>query len=147
MIYFIQAVDGGPIKIGTTVRLTERLRALSREFGKELRVLAVTDGSYDQEKALHQRFAHLNVVNELFEPGDDLLGFIVQRGRQWDGKDEATAREPVRIDADVLDDIRAVTGFNKLPISQYISDILRPIVRKDLERYARRVLDKGAKAD
>jgi hypothetical protein len=41
MVYFIQGITGGLIKIGTTVRLTERLRTLCKEYGEELRVLAV----------------------------------------------------------------------------------------------------------
>jgi hypothetical protein len=33
VIYFIQAEDGGLIKIGTTVRLSQRLKQLAAESG------------------------------------------------------------------------------------------------------------------
>ena len=96
MIYFLRATDGGPIKIGTSIQLTERLKVLSKETGQDLEVLAVVDGGRGEEQALHGRFSHLRVVNEWFEPGDDLLGFIVQEGRAWDGQNEAEfARKPM----------------------------------------------------
>lgn len=89
MIYFVQPAEGGHVKIGTTVRLSHRLKALCREFGTEFRVLAVMDGDIKTERALHRRFASLHVDRELFEPGDDLLAFIIQHGREWQGEDEA----------------------------------------------------------
>jgi hypothetical protein len=89
VIYFIKRPDDGRIKIGTTVRLSQRLRQLVAEHGNGLIVLAVTDGDRDIEQALHQRFAGLRIVGEWFEPGDDLLGFIVAEAREWDGSDEA----------------------------------------------------------
>jgi len=87
MIYFIRPKVGGAIKIGTSIRLSQRIRQLQAEFG-ELEVLAVTDGSYDEESILHQRFAHLRHHGEWFEPGDDLLAFIIRDGRPWNGADE-----------------------------------------------------------
>jgi hypothetical protein len=88
MIYFIQRPDGGRIKIGTTIRLSSRLKALCDEVGEDLLVLAVAEGGRDEEKGLHRRFADLRVIGEWFEPGDDLVGFIVAEGKQWDGSDE-----------------------------------------------------------
>lgn len=92
MIYFIQRRSGGPIKIGTTVQLTQRLRQLCNDVGDNLRVLAITDGGRDEEKIFHDRFAHLrigdSILSEWFEPGDDLVGFVLSEGRCWDGIDE-----------------------------------------------------------
>ena len=48
----------------------------------------MAEGSYKEESALHRRFAHLNLVNEWFEPGDDLMGFIVADGKPWDGAED-----------------------------------------------------------
>ncbi len=42
MIYFIKSPDG-PIKIGTTIRIVQRLKDLIAEHGPGLEVLAVTD--------------------------------------------------------------------------------------------------------
>lgn len=87
MIYFVRRPDGGPIKIGTTVRLSSRIKQLRDEYG-DLIVLAVLDGGRDVEQALHDRFAHLGRAGEWFEPGDDLLAFIMTEGNDWDGSDE-----------------------------------------------------------
>jgi T5orf172 domain len=96
VIYFIRS-PGGRIKIGTTIRLSERLKQLVAEHGEGLEVLAVVEGSYEAEKGLHDRFGHLRIVNEWFEPGDDLVGFIVAEGRPWDGSDEKNVK-PIRLD-------------------------------------------------
>jgi hypothetical protein len=88
MIYFIKRPDDGRIKIGTTAYLTQRLRHLAKECGVDLEVLAVRDGLFASERSLHRRFAHLRTVGEWFEPGDDLLGFIVAEGHKWDGSDD-----------------------------------------------------------
>lgn len=93
MIYFIKAEHSGRIKIGTTIRLSERLKAITKDAGEPLRILAVVDGSFPEEKSLHDRFSHLRAFGEWFEPGDDLLGFIVETGREWDRSDEETTRE------------------------------------------------------
>lgn len=57
MIYFILALDGSNhIKIGTTIRLTERLKQLTLLTKTELRVLGVMNGGYAEEQALHDKF-------------------------------------------------------------------------------------------
>jgi hypothetical protein len=140
MVYFIQGITGGLIKIGTTVRLTERLRTLCKEYGEELRVLAVIDGSYQKEKSLHRRFSHINIENEWFSPSDDLLGFIVETGREWDGTDEAQPRndEAIRIRSDVAAKARIAASYLGLSITDYVSNVLEPIVSKDInEGHAR----------
>lgn len=64
MIYFLRATDGGPIKIGTTVRLTRRLKQLAAEFGPDVEVLAVAEGSYEEE-ALEARKAAAKALAKL----------------------------------------------------------------------------------
>ncbi len=96
MIYFVRS-PAGPIKIGTRIRLSQRLRQLASEHGPGLEVLEVADGSYEVERALHGRFAHLRQVGEWFEPGDDLLGFIASDARPWDGLDEAGGVSSIRV--------------------------------------------------
>jgi hypothetical protein len=89
VIYFVQATDGGPVKIGTTVNLSSRLASLQSEVGKPLCVLAVADGGVDEEGAIHRRFDHLrNKPSEWFIADDELTGFVAKHGRPWDGCDE-----------------------------------------------------------
>lgn len=135
MVYFLQAPDG-KVKIGTTIRLSQRLKQLAKEHGCELRVLAVVDGRYNVEKDLHRRFAHLRIVNEWFEPGDDLLGFIVQDGKPWNDSDDAPFPDTVvvKLDATIVADAKAVAGIRGVSLADYLNDALGPVVRSHLEQ-------------
>lgn len=47
---------------------------------------------------------------------------------------------PVRIDNDVLEDCRIAAAFQGKSIAEYVSDILRPIAKRDIEEgYAKRI--------
>ena len=77
MVYFMQSVDGGPIKIGCSINLQQRREKLEQEYGTPLAVLATIDGGRAEEQAIHARFSHLRLGrSEQFRPGSDLLAFI-----------------------------------------------------------------------
>lgn len=65
------ALRGGLIKIGTTQNVGARIRALKADH-----LMAIEPGSYDIERATHQRFDHLRKQGEWFRPGSDLLDHI-----------------------------------------------------------------------
>jgi hypothetical protein len=88
MIYFLQSPEGGPVKIGTSLRLSSRLKTLGKEQGQALQVLGITKGEQRREKELHGRFAHLRIQGEWFQPGPELLRFIRRSSQPWDGADE-----------------------------------------------------------
>jgi hypothetical protein len=141
LIYFVRSPQG-PIKIGTTIRLSQRLKQLAAEYGEGLEVLAVSEGSYATEKELHCRFAHLRQVGEWFEPGVDLLGFIVSDGKPWDGSDEKPdTKVPVRIEEDLIQMANVVASILNMSAPDYLSGILRPILERDYVEY----LDRAAK--
>lgn len=143
MIYFIKSKSDKRIKIGTTVRLSHRLRELAREFGDELTVLAVAEGSFDQERELHQRFAHLRAVGEWFEPGDDLIGFILEEGKPWDGRDEKHPSKFIRVSDDFAAAITRAASFKEISVAEFATKHLLPIVerlyRDDVLKEAKRV--------
>lgn len=73
--YFVQSVDGGPIKIGFTSRTPEeRLSALQVGSPTKLRIVGLLP--MDREKELHQRFDKHKSHGEWFNPAKDLLEFI-----------------------------------------------------------------------
>lgn len=73
----------------------------------------------------------------------DVLERMMAKPKQAKGrKDEA-----VRIDSDVLDDIRAVVGFTKQSITEYISQNLRPVAQRDLLKFAQRAIDRKGKTE
>ena len=77
MIYFMQPVDGGPIKIGCSVNVDARHRQLEAHYRRPLSILATIDGGRDEERALHEQFAHLRLGRtEQFRPDSELLAFI-----------------------------------------------------------------------
>jgi hypothetical protein len=78
MIYFIQAIGGGPIKIGyTSTDPHDRLRGIQTGSPYKLRVLAVRTGNRSQEQALHHKLSEHRLEGEWFEPCKTVLEAIV----------------------------------------------------------------------
>lgn len=75
-VYFIQQGDSGAIKIGCSKNPAQRLAGLQTGHSEPLRLLTCAVGSQDQERALHDRFAHLRVSGEWFRPAEELLSYI-----------------------------------------------------------------------
>ena len=74
LIYFIQAVDGGPIKIGVTDQHpNRRLEQFQAGCPVKLCVLGTTPGDQWAEDRLHKRFAAHRLHGEWFEPVDELV--------------------------------------------------------------------------
>lgn len=73
--YFVQSVDGGPIKIGFTSKdPNERLAALQVGSPTKLRIVGLLPSNC--EKELHKRFADHRSHGEWFHASKDLLEFI-----------------------------------------------------------------------
>ena len=74
MIYFVRAGDDGPIKIGRTSNLKQRLRVLENACPNDVTLLGVLP----EEEDIHQQFAGCRVRSngEWFEAEADLLHFI-----------------------------------------------------------------------
>lgn len=78
MVYFVQGVDGGPIKIGytTSMEADGRLAGLQCGSPVQLRVLHTVRGNQRLERELHVRFAVDRLHGEWFRPSDDLLYWL-----------------------------------------------------------------------
>lgn len=76
MVYFVQSDTDGPIKIGFTRNVEERLWYLRRHHPLPLRLLALIEGAHADEQRLHRRFDSDRLRGEWFRPSDDLLCFI-----------------------------------------------------------------------
>lgn len=72
-IYFVQSEHGGEIKIGRADDVAKRLVGLQTGRADKLVLLAATQGSVAQEKALHARFAAHRAKGEWFHQCDDLV--------------------------------------------------------------------------
>lgn len=76
-IYFIQPLDGGPIKIGSAVDVQARFLDIQSCSPSILKVCAVIcDKDLRFERELHKRFAHCRLHGEWFSPVSELLELI-----------------------------------------------------------------------
>jgi T5orf172 domain len=76
VVYFIQGISGGAIKIGHTTDLPKRLATLQTGYPEPLCVLKTIRGGKPTEQALHTKFAAANKQGEWFNPVDELLKYI-----------------------------------------------------------------------
>ncbi len=75
-IYFVQAEDGGPIKIGLAACVWCRLSSLQTGNPARLLLLATTVGDCVDEAELHSRFSRHRLRGEWFRPNPELLALI-----------------------------------------------------------------------
>lgn len=74
-IYFIREADG-PVKIGVAKNPRERIATLQCGNPRPLEIVGVWRGYHFEERQLHERFEHLRLAGEWFEPTDELLAYI-----------------------------------------------------------------------
>jgi hypothetical protein len=133
LIYFLRSeqdtdlLKAGWIKIGTTTRLTARLKQIAVEIGHTPTVLAVLDGGFAEEQALHRKFGFVRRFGEWFHPDPELLRLIETDSRPWDG-DHPTSL--VRIETELATRARYVAAKQGVPLSDLLSDILRPTINR-----------------
>ena len=85
MIYFIQAVGGGLIKIGKADDPAKRLAEIQRHSPVMLRIVATIKGEHEKERQLHQQFAGARHHREWFAPVKELREYISQVNNGVDG--------------------------------------------------------------
>ncbi|TET49112.1 MAG: hypothetical protein E3J58_05590 [Actinomycetota bacterium] len=76
MVYYIQAKDGGRIKIGYAEFPASRLKRLQMGSPVELILIAVQEGNHLTEKMIHNEFRHSRAHFEWFENTDELADYI-----------------------------------------------------------------------
>lgn len=72
-IYFIQQINGGPIKIGWATNVERRCVVMQAVNPYQLSVLGKFKGTIDDERRLHDEFAAVRLHGEWFEPTPELL--------------------------------------------------------------------------
>lgn len=73
-VYFLECE--GRIKIGFAKNVENRIRALTTSAPRPIRLLATMEGTRDDERKLHERFAIYRTHGEWFNPGDRLTEYI-----------------------------------------------------------------------
>lgn len=74
--YAIQSERGGPIKLGLATDPQRRLSHLQTSHHEPLVILATWPGDGASEAAAHERWRHLRIRGEWFDPSEDLLAWI-----------------------------------------------------------------------
>lgn len=77
-VYFAQAGEDGPIKIGTSEQVDRRLKSLQLSCPQKLRLLGTVFGGHKLERELHRMFEAHRIQGEWFRAGPDLLEYIRQ---------------------------------------------------------------------
>lgn len=72
-VYFVRAGLTGPVKIGWTMDVQQRMNMLQTAHWETLHVLAVIPACTDKEREFHERFAHLKIAREWFRADQELL--------------------------------------------------------------------------
>lgn len=125
MIYFLHDAQADRIKIGTTIRLTERLAAHKRKHGWNAVVLGVMRGSYADEATIHQRFAHLSLGAEMFRDDEELMEFIRLETVPWDGQDEAPRMVGVRLPKELARKLKVVAKCQGRSMAEVFEENIR----------------------
>lgn len=77
MIYFVQDLPCGAIKIGYTACPDKRLSTLRSSYpNSKFAVLLIMKGSPEMERYLHKKFRNILISGEWFKPEQELLEFI-----------------------------------------------------------------------
>jgi len=119
--YFIQATEGGPIKIGFTTRdPSHRLKDLMVGSPVPLQIVGLLPGN--AEKKLHKQFSNCRSHGEWFEPTDDLVQFINKNARSQEdlpaGHKRVLSLNPVR----VLDTSKKAVGLIGMNENKHLFD-------------------------
>ena len=79
MIYFIQAGENGPIKIGWTKdALSAEIRLKNLQVGnhENLEIMRVIGGRRSDEYWIQEMFKDLHINGEWYKPSDTLIKFV-----------------------------------------------------------------------
>jgi len=76
LVYFAQRESGGPVKIGHSDNVRDRLTNIARECKERIRVLLLLPGGQPVEAELHKRFEVTRLRGEWFAVEDRLTEFI-----------------------------------------------------------------------
>jgi hypothetical protein len=133
MIYFIQAVDGGPIKIGFTDKnIKTRLSIIQVGNPRELQIIGLIDNDVYSEEVLHNQFNKYLIRGEWFEPASEILKFI-EDNNSIDKESLSAIHTKRRYGMFKTDDDRYIQdNYGKIPTASITSKIGKSIQQVSL---------------
>jgi hypothetical protein len=130
----------GWVKIGTTTRLSFRLKEIAAKIGHEPTLLGILDGGFAEEKAIHDRYSGFRRCGEWFNPEhSNLFKLIAEEARPWDGVDEAGLfdMKPVKADRAMIAKAKYVAEMKGIPLAEYVTDVMKTQVERDFAKVVR----------
>lgn len=76
-VYFVEAGEGGAIKIGVTANVQARIKAIQTTNPLEIRLIAAIPGDHRDERRLHKRFKDERLNGEWFRGYGAVRAFAV----------------------------------------------------------------------
>jgi hypothetical protein len=139
VIYFLQSTDGGPVKIGHSEDVEARVRQLEGHYGRPMALLATMPGGRDEERAVHDRFAHLRLGRtEQFRPDRELFEFINRPLLVGPNPDAIEAMEAerkqlisIRGTEQWRDWLIEYAAFRRVPVTSLIDQVLNEAAKRD----------------
>jgi hypothetical protein len=118
----------GWVKIGTTTRLSFRLKEIAAKIGHEPTLLGVLDGGFAEEKAIRDRYSGIQRCGEWFNPRhSNIFKLIAEEARPWDGVDDVTAiqsrHESVKIDRKIIEKAKLVAAYQGVSVAELLTDL------------------------
>ncbi len=87
MIYFVQCGKNGPVKIGCTGNVEDRITQMQTSCPYELKLLWKINGGKEDEAELHEQWKHERIRGEWFRPSRQLLEYIeTEASNNWEIK-------------------------------------------------------------
>lgn len=128
VVYFVQSVNGGPVKIGRTASdVRKRLMSLQTGRADKLIIIATTDGF--SEKEVHERFRPWRISGEWFLPSATMLQWIQAHARATSRGNRAMAEWPFSKDyeSEIARLHELIMGFadRMVLMSETLSDLVQ----------------------
>lgn len=140
MIYFLQAGEGGPIKIGFTDKpINKRMATLQTANAEKLTLIATMEGDLEDEKKFKSLFKTYRLNGEWYRPDKNLLGCLLRMA--LDPKTikyflENEPIEPIQSKTIEINPVFHVLNieFEGLSLEQYLKDIEKAVLKMALEK-------------
>ena len=75
-VYFVQGESGGPIKIGYTANVSNRIKELQTGYPDALKLLLAIPGNINNEQVLHSKLKEYRLHGEWFKPVPAVLNVM-----------------------------------------------------------------------
>ena len=152
VIYFVERKSDGAIKIGTSKKLSTRMKQIARKHGS-LEILGIMSGSKKEERTIQRFFKSFKIeqgINkEYFYPEAPIIRFIAKNCVNTENKIiNAPKREENKLPPNCISntDAAIVLGVSSVTIKnmQERGEVETPVTHDDIEKQAKSLESKAA---